>query len=403
MEQTKLDKALSSMTEVLSSRRVRSTIFLILSFVIILAVNALLPVIEGQSHFTAEPVEYTYTEYLNLKKENPRYNLTWASELRINEYKRLYRNEHPDLTADEIVLLQPPPNLIVEVYTKHFFQYVFWYVSTAISIGSAILLFYSAFNFIIIRMKENEPKYLTLTKEVEDMADNCLDPITFEPWMADQFNIRRKVLQHTSNVKYELQRLQEKTDHRIKNKFIKIWDLPIEERYAFADNTKLKWKERRYFNKREALLSLLQPSYIEEYVKNGKIKYFRYIHPLFVTGGTNEVSRSVDSYSMIRTDVERIQSESVRRILLMISITILFAVLFTITVVTSVEKQPFWVVLNIISKLAPLILQIPFAMDYSNTFMKGQLIGNLLQRRSIGLLYLAERGKEGCLNESQLT
>ena len=67
----------------------------------------------------------------------------------------------------------------------------------------------------------------------------------------------------------------------------------------------------------------------------------------------------------------------------------MFATLLTITVVTATEKPWYWILIDIITTLTPLVIQIPMAYDYCNNYMEEHLIPNLLSRRSIALLYLA--------------
>ena len=112
---------------------------------------------------------------------------------------------------------------------------------------------------------------------------------------------------------------------------------------------------------------------------------------MFVYNGETGIGRSVDSYSLITTDSERVGRDAWKKILYSLLSVVAFAILLTVTAVTSVGKDPLWIVINVIAKIAPLLLQIPLAIDYSNSFMDVQIIANLLYRRSIGLLFLGER------------
>lgn len=396
MNGTKIDNAVKSVSKYMSSKQTRSTVFLIIAFILILAVNSILPVIEGDAHYTVEAVEVTYSEYLDMKEDNSNYRLSWLSEVSIKQYKERYIAKHPELTPEEESVVNVPDNFKVKVYTKFFYQYVFWYISTITSLASAIILFYSIFNFLIVRAKDHNPKYLELTEEMDDLSDKHLDPVTFETWIEDVFNYNRKIHQHKMNVKYALDSLNRWTSYKVKRKFREYYKHPRdseESNKALASLGKLTRAEAKYFSKREKLLDLLAESYIKEYVVSGKVKYFKYIYPMFVYNGSNSVGKTVDSYSLIKSDAGRLTSDAGNKISLSITITVLFAILLTVTAVASYEQSTFWLVVNMISKIAPLLIQIPFAIDYSNVYMDTHLISNLISRRSISFLYLADQRK----------
>jgi hypothetical protein len=153
-------------------------------------------------------------------------------------------------------------------------------------------------------------------------------------------------------------------------------------------------KEKLYLKNKERLLQLLNESYIQEYVVDGHVKHFKYISPMFVYNGSDNQGLSVDSYSLISSNEGRVAKDAGIKIIWALVNTFLFAILFTVTAVSSYQQDPFWIVVNAISKIAPLLLQVPLAIDYSNVFMDTQLVNNLISRRAIGLLYLADNKKE---------
>ena len=371
--------------EYVTNKRNKSIFFLSVSIFIILMMNAVMPMIEGNSHFTVEAVEMSYQEYQTLHASDSRYSLTWASEKAIEEWREAYV-EDMGLPKSDIPTVTLPPTFPVRVNTKFFYQYTFWYVSTITSLGSAVVLFYSLFNYLIIDSKDKYKKFLDLNIEVEKMRDKSLDPVTFEPWMDHVFNFRRKIEQHKANVKFALDVLERRTSYKVKYVFKKY--------YAEKDPAllpeKLTKKELKYFDKKNKLLSLLDEEYINQYVVNGSVKNFRYIHPMFIYNGVNTVGKTIDSYSLIRSDSERLSKDAGKKITMSLTTTVVFAVLFTVTAVASIGQSPFWIFMNVVSKIAPLLIQIPMAYKYSDDFMDNHLIKNLLNRRSIGLLYLAD-------------
>ena len=402
---TKTEQAVTKATEIITNKRTRSVIFLALSGVLILGLNSMLPIIEGDAHYTAGTVETTYGEFQTAQDSDEHIRLTWASKQNILIYKAQYIRAHPELTEDEWMLVTVPDAFEVRMYTKFFYEHPFWYISTVTSLGSALILFYSMFNYLITIMREKYKKYVELDNKMTDAVDKCLDPVTFEPWMENNFNTRRKIQQHKANVKYKIDKLERHTPYKVKRKLKPYFDevrqfngvrredaalITYNPKDILKDLGPLKFRERYYLSKKEKLLYLLDDTYIKEYVVRGRVKYFRHIYPMFVYNGENGIGKTIDSYSLIKTDAKRISSDAFNKITISLVVTFLFAVLTTVTVVASIEQQPLWIIINAISKLAPLVIQVPLAINYSNDFMNKQLIGNLISRHSILLLYLAE-------------
>lgn len=394
MGQAPVEQIINRGTELITNKRSRSVIFVIISFIFILAINSLLPVIEGEAHYTADAVKMSYQEYLTKAAEDKHIRLTWSSEQSIDRFVKDYISTNPDLTTEEkmpmTILAAHGAALEVHAYTKFFFQSTFWYISTLIAMVSSTVLFYSLFNYLLTIAKERRKTYVDLLEELATMRDNHLDPITFEPWMIDVFNYERKIKQHKANVKFEIDKLERKVDHHVRKNLQPFFTAyGTENEFPLESMENLTKKELKYANKKLKLLSLLDDDYIKEYVVDGKVKYFKYIHPMFVYNGQNLIGRSVDTYSNIQSDSRRIGKDAAVRIMSIITMTLIFTTALTVTVISATNQSPFWIVVNVITRIIPLLLQIPLAMNYSNNFMDSQLITNLINRRSIGYLYLA--------------
>lgn len=374
------DELIEKTFNVLRSRNTRNIVFLVLSVLLILLINSLLPVIEGSAHYTEAQEEMTYGEYKTLLEKNKNYNLTWTSKIKIEKYISEYCDEHPELGVEDKINVEPPDTLKVEVYTKFFFSYAYWWLSTLTHVVSVLVIYYSVFNYILSKRKLVEPRYLELTNEVNKAVNEELDPVTFEPWMANVFNKNRKIKQHISNTKYALDKLNKKTSYKI--------------RHSDINNPKY----QRYLLKKNTLEEQLEEEYIQTYVPNNKVKGFVYIHPTFVASGYNVIGHSLDSYSLLKSDAKRIGNDSVKKVTTSILITTLFAILLTFTIGTSIDKPWYWILINVVVKLAPLTMQIHMASDYCDSFMDNQLITNLLSRRSIALLYMADMKKGVLIN-----
>lgn len=354
---------------VLVNKQTRNLVFLVLTVVIIFAINALLPTIEGNTHYTADPIETTYEDYLKMKEGNPHYVLTWSSEEEINTYITQFKeaNNIPNYTAVDV-----PKDFIVSVYTKFFFQHVFWYITTLTHVVSAVLLFYSLFNYLLGKYKLEYEKYVNLDNEMTMLSNNSLDPATFEPWMIKVFNMDRKTQQHISNIKYKLNILEINTPYKVRNNV-----------------NKYNRKYRKYINKRTSLSDQLSTQYINSMVEHKRVKYFKFIHPSFVTCGVNHIGHTVDSYSLMKSNSSRLGKDAITKVLISLVLTVMFASLLTMTVVSAADKPWYWVVIDILATIAPLVMQIPLAFDYCAQYMEEQLIPTLMSRKTIALLYLA--------------
>ena len=360
-----------ALTNVVTNKHTRSLVFLIITTLVIFAINALLPTIEGKSHYTADPITITYKEYLDLKSKDDNYNLTWSSE----ESIRNFINTH---TVDGILTAEVPDNMYVSVYTKFFFQHIFWYISTITKTVSSILLFFSIFNFLLTKHKDKYKRYIELNDEMTLLSNNSLDPSTFEPWMEYSFNRERKIKQHIDNIKYELSKLELRTSYKIRL-------------LACSDPNNSKCV--KYVNKKANLMSMLDENYVQEIVIHKKVRNFKYIHPSFVQCGVNRLGRTTDSYSLLQSDTSKLGKDMILKAIISTSLTLMFATLLTMTVVVAADKPWYWIIIDILTTLAPLLIQIPLAYDYCNTYMEEHLITNLLSRRTIALLYLADMKK----------
>jgi len=391
----KIDRTITKATVLVSNKQTRSVFFLLLTFLFILGINSLLPLIEGGTQYTVEVRNLPYTQYRMLTKpENEgvelffgnqtyvgsdKYRLTWKSEIDINNALRAYdpeiHGEYVDY-ADSLVIKGN-----VFFYTKFFYESPAWYVSTGVSMLSAVLLFYALFNYLIVRAKERYERYVDLSKQIQVIVETLLNPDVFEPWMDNTFNKRRKIQQHTANVKVKLDRLERRTPYKIKQFFRDTPGFKLKN---------LTFRQRRYYLKRERLKSMLNDDYINDYVVNGRVKHFVYVHPMFIYNGINGSGYAVDSYSNLKSDAKRISKDALQKILLSLVLAITFAALLTFTISGATGQGVLWIIISIIVKITPLLLQVPLAIDYSNSFMEEQLMNNLIARRAISYQFLGE-------------
>lgn len=371
---TKVDDLITHVGTTVTNKTTRNFIFLLISIIAILAINSLLPIITGGSHYTEAPEDFTYQQYKELVEDNKNYTLTWKSKKAIEQYKKDYRAEHPDVPTEEFVLIEPPAEFTVTLYTKFFFQHIYWWLATLVHVISVLLIYYSIFNYILFSRKQNDKKYNDLVAEVDAAVSNSLDPVTFEPWLAE-FNMKRKRKQHIANIRARLERLERWTRYRTKK--------------ATDPENKYHKNYLKYITKKNKLELFLTDEYIEKYVPNMKVKKFKYIYPNFVTVGYNSIGKTVDNYSLIKSDTGKITDDGLRKALSTFLITTIFAVVITFTVTASIDSPWYTILINVLVKLVPLLIQIPMAFDYCEAFMKDQLINNLMSRRSIALLYLA--------------
>ena len=380
----KVDKVFESATGVINNKQSRSFIFLILTIVAIFALNSLLPLLEGNAHYTCDAVEMTYSQYKQMHTINDDYRLTYKSDLDIEVYKNKYKLEHPEITVDDEYRIEPPDFFKVNVYTKFFFQSITWYTSTLIQVISVIAIYIALFNYLLTRHKLKYKKYVDLDNEVTTLTNTGLDPVTFEPYMEDVFNRERKIKQHKANINYKLERLEKRTSYKVRNELrLRSQGKQTQQKRSFER------KIRIYLNKFNNLKDQLTEDYINRYVVDGRVANFKYIHPLFVMCGVNSIGKTTDTFSLVNSDAGRFSKDITHKVMLSVIFTVVLSVLLTITVVTSKNQSVLWIIINVITKIVPLTLQIPLAYDYRDTFMDTQLISNLMLRRNIAYLYLA--------------
>lgn len=369
-------KAIEHSKRIIKNKDVRNITVLVLTFLVILIINALLPIIEGSMHYTEDPITVSYSEYKRMNASNTHYRLTWQSQRNVEEYINTYIADNTHLPDEERYIIEPPDSFVVDVYTKFFFQHAFWYLSTIVSVISAVLLYYSFFNYLISKLKRSKELYIDLDAQLVELADKSLDPVSFEPWIHHEFNYKRKVDQHVSNVRQRIDQLNRRTHYLVR---LELEDNPD------TNNPKC----INYKHKLHVLRSYLDSSYITKYIPYIKVKHFRYIHPLFVTSGYNVSGTVVDTFSSLRTNKERLLKDSMVKIIATVGLTLMFSLIITFTILGSFGRPWYWVLLDILVKVAPLIIQIPLAYDYCYTYMDEQLIPTLYNRRSIAFLYLA--------------
>lgn len=355
----------------------KSKLFLIISIVSILIINSLLPILKATSHYTVVPEEMTYGEFKELKKKDKRLDLTLKTVTIINIYKDSKKEE---LTPEEFLLLEPPEEMEVSVYTKFFFEDYFWYVENFVHVVSAVILFYSIFQFFLIKDMDEDEEYLKLKKEVDDTNEKQVEADTLDTYLTNDFNRPRKIKQHITNVNNKLAKLESKTKVEIKKKFKET----IEES-PFEDYTK---KEKRYLKRKKKLLDLKEPTYIETFIDAIKVKHFKKITTNFVYSGDNKIEKAVDGYSEIKTNKERLRKDGFKKVAFAILITISFASVVTLLAVNIENQTPLEIFINAVMKLTPLMLQIKLGLDYKDDFMRTQLMVNLRQRFNIVAMFL---------------
>lgn len=395
-------KTLDNITSVITNKRTRSLLFLITTFALILFANGLLPLISGQAHYTADPLEVTYSEYLDMKAGNKLVDLTYSAQISITAYKESFKLANPDLTPDELVMIEPPMNMKVTVYTKFFFQSAWWYFDTGLSLVSAVFLFYAMFNYLLVRSKDIRIEHVNGENTIKQLNEKYLDPDTFEPWIDVEFNRKRKIKQHIRNTRYELKKLETETPYRIrrrfKNHFKDVIEVPEGNLLPVLYKPMSK-KEREYLDRKEELLEKLEEHYIKEYVVDTDVANFKEIKAGFVYSGVNHEGVGQDEYSAIKTDQQRVRSTIVSKLLISLAITLSFASILTVLSVTVSQQDALWIVLTVLMKIVPLFLQVYFAIDYNNWFMENQLLPNLKFRENIAMLYLAEMKRQGKITE----
>lgn len=353
----------------------KSKLFLVISIVAILLINSLLPILKATSHYTTVPEEMTYQVYKEKKIKDKRLDLTLKTNLIIKDYKVAMEEEY-GLSPEDMLLLEPPGEMPVQVYTKFFFEDYFWYVENFVHVVSAVILFYSIFQFFLIKEMDENEIYLNLDRLVTKTNEEQVEPDLLDLYLANDFNRPRKIKQHLTNINNKLAKLENRTKPKTRANV------------ANKENIVLKRKERRYLRKKEKLERLKSKEYIEEFIDSIRVKHFKKVTTNFIYSGDNKLEKAVDSYSGIKTNRERLQKDGLRKVGLSVLITLSFASVITLLAVNVENQTALEVFINAVMKLTPLLLQIKLGIDYKTDFMNTQLMSNLRQRYNIIAMFL---------------
>lgn len=402
----------------LTSKRTKSLTFLALTFLIIVAINGLLPTLVMGWGPRYEATSIKHTEYIAMTSNEQAeinkalvYNTleNWAKNKEDKENKIDLINNNAELSeeikAERIAELKNDiANLKISYYTKYFYEAPEWYADTVISSLSTVMVYYAVFNYLIVKSKDSNINHLNGEFIMKQLAENYLDPDTFEPWLDLDFNRKRKIKQHIRNVKALLKKLEQRTPYAIRKRFSNYFtEVPNADdvfmTHLPALYVEMNDKERAYIEAKDDLLHQLTEQYIQEVVLEGKVKYFKEIKPGFVYTGVNYDGTSQDEYSTIKSDNRRVQDALASKILMSVSISLIFASFASMFLFNFAGLDPLSATVLILMRILPLLLQVYFAINYNNWFMDNQLLPNLKFRENIAMFYLAEMKRRGIRNE----
>ena len=290
-------------------------------------------------------------------------------------------------------------------YKNYFFMSYWFYLETSLNLFLAIIFYVALVNFLIVRREEKDEMYQALSSELNTLIiENDLPPATFEPFL-DEWNRERKINQHISNMKFKRSVLEKKTSHKVR----KLFYTKDKEtgRLIFGPNEKVlnrkfKWyeflfkekriqiKAKKYWYKKERIESFLDKNYIEENVPFEKVKHFRKINPSFVYSGKNVIQKSNDEYSNMMSNTKRYAKDLRKKMALSFIMTSMIASVLSFTLFRADENWLF-IVLSVMLKLLPLLVQVILAINYSNVYMENQLIPTIRARVGLASLYMSKK------------
>lgn len=370
------------------TNQVRSIILLILATLLVSMLAGILGAFKSGKFYKT----YDYIE-VNIPLEEVDYdddifsNLTKGSR-EIIKYEKEYTI---DINTGEEVITHI--KMYKGYYTQYFFASGWFYAETLLNSLMVMILYMALVNFLIGRRAEKDLIHKQLENDLHDLINvkNSLPSASFEPYM-ENWNHRRKINQHISNMKYKLAVLEEKTKYKIKKTFY----VRTENGMVFMkpdESVKLTFREKRYLTKKESIEAFLEPEYIEKHVVFKKVKYFKTIHPSFVTTGKNEVTKSTDEYSSIKSNQKKQGEDYFAKLLIGLSFSFTIGIILSF-VLFRIEDHWLIILYSVMLKLLPLTLQIIFAVDYSNRHIEFQRIPNLRYRLNIASGYLTHRSQE---------
>lgn len=374
-------------TNVLVSTQTRNLFVLIVAVIVIMIISGILGAFKSGKFMKT----YDFVE-VNIPYDEVNYNdpifkdLTDRSKEVIKYEKEYMFNEETQENIEIKVKMYKGYN------TKYFFQSSWFYGDAALNTLIVLIFYITLVGYLLAKRMMNDQLYIKLEGELNQLVieENQLPAVTFEPFIYD-WNMIRKKKQHISNIKYKLAKLEQKTPYKIRKEF---YVKNEEGKVVFQiPNRELTYKEFKYLETKENLESYITDEYINEHVEFEKVKYFKYIHPSFVTTGKNEIIQSTDEYSAIQTNKEKQSKDYAKKALLGLAISFAIASLLSYTLF-KIDEGWLVVVWNVFMRMLPLVLQVVLAIDYVNRLMGTQKIPVLRYRLNIANLYLANKSNK---------
>jgi hypothetical protein len=378
------EKIIDGVSSTLTSKPVKNTAILVLSIIIVTVLSGILGAFKGgefQRTYDFVSVEMALSE---VNFEDPIFeNIKPNSRVTIVEKEFIRYDEELGVTYSEYVTWY-------KGYYKNYFFVSPWYYTDLGTNTLLMIIFYLGLTSFLINTKiSKDPVYIKLEEDLNHLILNTGEVTSskLEPFM-DRWNLARKKKQHISNTKAELSKLTKKTSYKTRREFMKIDE--NKQIIFVVPERKLKWKEKKYLNKKEKIESFLTKEYIESVAPFEKVKYFKNISTSFVHTGNNSLGPTIDEYSNIEPDKKVLGRDLFRKVLLSLSAAAAVTSILAFTLFRAADD--FWSILFAVGlRMLPLALQVFLSMDYSNNYVRKQSIPILKYRLNIINLFLKEQ------------
>lgn len=257
-----------------------------------------------------------------------------------------------------------------------------WWYNIFRTLMTNMIVFFGTWYYFLKVALENDEIILKEESEVNDIVRQHLDPITFDLFLP-HFNRDRKKFAY----KNHLVELHNKVDSKISKKpdVLDLWAKHLK------NPDQQFWKEHKLTKRKFFLLEQMREEYIEENIDSIDVS-FKPLTKKFVTNGYTHTKPGRDDYH-----VEDASTKLVKDLFPRFAFTLTLLIGINSVLIEALQQENRAVAFLIfLLNVLPLFLQIVFATNYVDKFIKEKTLVDFRTRKDVMINYLAylKRQKE---------
>ena len=262
-----------------------------------------------------------------------------------------------------------------------------WWYQVFLVLTSNIFIFVGTFLYLLDLAIRKRKEIVDRKKYINDVADQKLDPTTFDPFFLN-FERDRKINFYKRSMNNRLEKLEEKASMEE----LELWD---KQQNNFDEDGNVKdpdidktFHDNKYCQNKQVILKQMDEDFINKHITYMKLKY-RPNSKSFVTNGYNNPSNKYDDYA-VEPVYSKLGWDLIPKFIIMAGFLIA-----TESVIVEFQMTESWVAMmsSMILKIMPLMLQIYLAFAYCEAYIDEKVMVDLRKRLDIIALYLASLKK----------